>query len=784
MKRIRVQVTGEVQGVGFRPFALRLARSLGLTGYVQNSAGGVLTEAEGPDRALEQYAARLRSAAPLAARITQLECEWLETAERESAPLDVPSGRPRFEIRDSLQGPAQLGLVPDLAVCPACIAELRDPDNRRYRYPFITCAGCGPRFSIASVLPYDRERTSMRAFPLCDACRREYEDAGDRRCHAQGTSCSSCGPRLVACDARAQQLAEGEQALQHAIDVLDQGGIVALKGLTGFQLLVAADRPDAVGRLRARKGRPAKPFALMVADLGRVARYVQLDLVAAHFLTSAEAPIVVLPRRAQQDADIAAAVSGDSAFHGVMLPTTPLHQLLLDARAAPLVATSGNRSTEPLCRTNAEAVERLRDVADTWLVHDREIERAMDDSVVRIAAGRALMLRRARGFAPRLLTLREPLPDVLAVGGHDKSTVAVSHGTSVLVSAHIGVLDDALTRANHAAVASQLPALLAAQPTCVATDAHPDYASSACADELCRRWSVPRVHVQHHLAHVLAVVAERDLTGALLGVAWDGSGLGTDGTLWGGEFFRLEDRTARRIAQLRPFPLLGGERAAREPRRVALGLLRETFGERGLDHEPCDAALARCEFSASELKNLRQLLRSGTGSVPCTSVGRLFDAVASLLGFCQSARFEAEAAMVLEGAALAARGAAGMTQARSASVFANALEISSEPPFQIDWRPMLRGLLSAQRAGVSPQRLALEFHLWLARSIAAVAERAGLSRCVLAGGCFQNVCLVEAAIDTLGASGRVVYVAEAFPANDGALALGQLYAAARGIELV
>jgi hydrogenase maturation protein HypF len=776
MKRIRVLVTGEVQGVGFRPFAMRLANSLGLTGYVQNSAGGVLTEAEGPDRALEQYAARLRSAAPVSARITQLECEWFETTQQ--------PGPQRFEIRDSLPGPAQLGLVPDLAVCPACIAELRNPNDRRYRYPFITCAACGPRFSIASALPYDRERTSMRAFPLCDACRREYEDPGDRRCHAQGSSCPSCGPRLVACDARAQGLAEGEAALQHAIAVLEQGGIVALKGLTGFQLLVAADRPDAVARLRARKGRPAKPFALMVGDLGSLARYVQLDVVALHWLTCAEAPIVLLPRRAQQDVPIAAAVSGDSAFHGVMLPTTPLHQLLLDARTAPLVATSGNRSAEPLCRTNAEAFERLRDVADTWLVHDREIERAMDDSVLRIAAGRALMLRRARGFAPRVLSLSEALPDVLAVGGHDKSSVAVSHGKSVLVSAHIGCLDDALTRANHAAVASELPALLAATPTCIATDAHPDYASFARAEELCLRWSVPRVRVQHHLAHVLAVVAERGLKGPLLGVAWDGSGLGADGTLWGGEFFRYEARTARRIAQLRPFPLLGGDRAAREPRRIALALLRETFGEDGLDQEPCSAALAGFEFSASELQNLRQLLRTGSGSVRCSSVGRLFDAVASLLGLCQSARFEAEAAMALEGAALSARSPSGAPRAHSAFRFATAVELSSEPLFQIDWRPMLRVLLAAQHAGVAPQQLALEFHRWLAHSIAAVAERAGLVQCVLAGGCFQNVCLVEAAIDTLGSRGRIAHVAEAFPANDGGLALGQLYAAARGIQLL
>lgn len=756
MERIRVQLSGQVQGVGFRPFVLRLANSLDLRGYVQNSGAGVLTEAEGPAEALAAFVAQLRTHAPPSARVSQLQSERLRA-----------EGLPRFEIRESVPGVARPGLVPDLAVCPDCSAELRDPCNRRYAYPFISCAACGPRFSVAYALPYDRERTSMRAFPLCDACRAEYLDPSDRRHHAQGIACASCGPRVFACDGEGRTLARDAHALACARAMLERGGIVAVKALTGFQLLVAADQPAAVARLRARKGRPAKPLAIIAADLLSAERWVELDAVGRAWLTAPEGPIVLLPRKPGADAVIAAAVGCGSAWHGVMLPTTPLHHLLLEGRAAPLVATSGNRSSEPLCRSDAEALERLRDVADLWLLHDREIVRALDDSLLRIAAGRTLLLRRARGFAPRTLSLREHLPDVLALGGHGKNTLAVSHGQSVLVSAHVGDLDSALSRQVHAELTRELPALMGAQPSAIASDTHPDYASGAAADDVCRTWSARRVRVQHHLAHVLAVVAEHGLSGPLLGVAWDGSGFGADGGSWGGEFFTLDERGARRCAHLRPFPLLGGERAAREPRRIAFALLHEAFG---WEHASCREALAGFGFSRDELHNLALLARKASR---CTSVGRLFDAVASLLGLCQVARFEAEAASALEAAAGAAPSHAAWP-----------VVLSSEAPCEIDWRPLLSHLLSEHRKGTPAPPLARAFHDWLARSITAVAERTGLSECVLAGGCFQNAFLVEAAVTELERSGRRAHLAGALPTNDGGLALGQLYAAARGIELI
>lgn len=722
MKRVGLSARGAVQGVGFRPTVYRLATRLGLGGRIRNDPAGVDLEVEGPPDRVEEFLRRLPRELPRHALVRRWERrELTPCGEREFA--IVPSGS---------EGPATVLVLPDLATCPDCLRELRDPSDRRYRYPFLNCTLCGPRYTIVRSLPYDRAHTTMQGFPMCPACRVEYEDPLDRRFHAQPTACPSCGPRLSLAGRT------GEPALAEAVATLRRGEILALKGLGGFQLLVDARSSEAVHRLRQRKRRDAKPLAVMAPDLGWVASACHLSPAEERLLTSAAAPIVLLrPRRVE----VAREVAPGCARLGVLLPYTPLHHLLLGDLGFPVVATSGNLSEEPLCIDEDEARARLGGIADVFLVHDRPIARPVDDSVAWVVAGQEAVLRRARGYAPMALPLGFEPPATLAVGGHQKGTVALTVAAEVVVSQHLGDLDGELSRENFRLVASDLQRLFQAQPASVACDLHPDYASTLHA----RGLGLPVTAVQHHAAHVYSLILDRGLEGPVLGVAWDGTGLGTDGTVWGGEFLRVDGASWERVAHLRTFRLPGGEAAVREPRRSALGVLHEL----GL---PVPEGL----FEAAGLRVLERMLERGVASPVTSSAGRLFDAVSSLLGLRHRNGFEGQAAMELEAAA-----APGVW----------------EPyPFVLgDWGPAVMALLEDPAPiGVRAAR----FHETMAALVTAVALQVGEERVALTGGCFQNALLTERCVARLREAGFRVSWHRHLPPNDGGLSAGQALAAA------
>ncbi len=650
-KRLKMEIRGAVQGVGFRPFVYRLATGLGLSGWVLNDIRGVFLEVEGDLERLSAFRERLRVETPPRARIRGLDESWLD-----------PIGYEGFQIRESeAKGIKTVLVLPDIATCQDCLAEILDPLNRRYRYPFANCTNCGPRFTIVRDLPYDRPNTTMRGFALCRECRAEYENPLDRRFHAQPTACAACGPRLAAWTGSGEVLARGDEALALAADALLRGDVLACKGLGGFHLMCDARNEAAVSRLRDRKAREDKPFALMVKDLAGARLLAEVSPAAADLLESAEAPIVLLPRLGEEA--VARAVAPGRPELGLMLPATPLHHLLLRAVGFPLVATSGNLSEEPICTDELEALSRLDGMADLFLVHDRPIERHADDSVVRIAAGAPRVLRRARGYAPFPVPVAEELPVILAVGAHMKTAVALGLGGQVFLSQHIGDLETPEAMNAFRRVIADFLRLYEARPALVAHDLHPGYPSTRWAEEWAVENGVPSFAVQHHHAHLVSCLAENGAPGPALGVAWDGTGYGTDGTVWGGEFLRGDAGGFTRFAHLRPFRLPGGEAAVREPRRAALAVLFEILGGDALSRE--DLAPVRA-FSPDERTLLARMLETGLNAPVTTSAGRLFDAVASLLGLSQRTRYEGQAAMALEGSGRPERGWSLAAPARAA----------------------------------------------------------------------------------------------------------------------
>lgn len=737
---ILLRLRGRVQGVGFRPVVFRLAHELGLRGWVRNDAAGAEVALGGPLGAVARFRADLPGRLPAAADI--------QSVEERPAPGDLPSG---FEIRLSAgaDGARVAGILPDLATCPDCLREILDPTDRRYRYPFANCTHCGPRFSILEALPYDRAHTTMKAFRMCPACEAEYRDPRNRRFHAQPNACPVCGPQLTWTDARGAALAARDDALRAAADALKNGQIVAVKGIGGFHLMADARDAAAVRRLRERKQRDEKPFALLFPSRDAVAEACDLSEAEAAWLESPAAPIVLLRKRAGRRG-LAEAVAPGLPWIGAMLPYTPLHHLLMRGLGFPVVATSGNRTDEPICTDNDEAQARLGSIADFFLRHDRPIVRPMDDSVMAVCEGGPVWMRRGRGMAPCTL----PLPGVpdgwLAAGAQMKSTVAVTAGGNAVMSSHIGDLDHEGAVRLWRRTVDDLAGLHGLDVVRAVADCHPDYASTRGAAAL----PVPVESVLHHHAHIAACMAENGLDGPVLGIAWDGTGMGDDGTVWGGEFLAGTRADSRRVAWLRPFPLAGGDAAAREPRRSALGVLREM----GSAHPPPGC-------SPAELAVLDGMLRSGLNVVRTSSAGRLFDAAASLLGVCQVMSHEGQAAMRLE---------------------ALAGEDEAEPyPFgwigdALDWAPMIAAMLAG---GETPARAAARFHATLVEMMAAVARRTGLADVCLSGGCFQNRRLLAGALRRLAADGFRVWRHREIPPNDAGIALGQLAAAAarRGV---
>ncbi len=775
-ERLKVTIHGAVQGVGFRPFVYRLATELDLRGWVLNSSQGVFIEVEGERPVLEEFLLRLEREKPPRAIIQSLEFSFLDAV-----------GYPDFVIRHSQEaGEKTVLILPDIATCAECRHEVWDPNDRRYRYPFTNCTHCGPRFTIIRALPYDRPHTSMAHFPLCPDCRREYEDPLDRRFHAQPVACPVCGPRVTLWDG--VQSCMDDEAIREAAQAVREGRILAMKGLGGFLLIVDARSEAAVQRLRERKHREEKPFALLYPSLEMVKEHCFVSPLEERVLTSPESPIVLLRRRqtslgggrVERD-EICGAVAPDNPYLGVMLPYTPLHDLLMQELGFPVVATSGNRSDEPICIDESEARKRLGGIADLFLVHNRPIVRHSDDSVVRVVLGRELVLRRARGYAPLPVLLKGEVSPILAVGAHLKNTIALSVGRQVFLSQHIGDLDTPEACAAFERVVADFLHLYEVEPIAIAHDLHPDYFSTQWARQHAgasladapsgQGQALPlRVPVQHHHAHLASCLAENEVEGPVLGVTWDGTGYGLDGTVWGGEFLWGDASGFERVAHLRPFRLPGGEAAVKEPRRAALGVLWEHFGPEALEWEDLSPVSA---FSSGERRLLRRMLERGVNSPLTSSAGRLFDAVAALVGLRQKVRFEAQAAMMLEYAVDET-----VTAAYPLPILNAQRSMPNAQPLMLDWGPLLEALLADLRQGVPVGVMAARFHNALVEGIVAVALAVGAKRAALSGGCFQNRILLERAYRRLGQAGLRVYVHQRVPPNDGGIALGQVAVAA------
>jgi hydrogenase maturation protein HypF len=759
-RRVRARVEGLVQGVGFRPYVYRLAGELGLAGFVRNDPGGVVLEVEGLPAAVERFLARLAPEAPALASIERV------------LPQDIAptgAGGP-FAIAASSGAGAPTALVsPDVATCDACLTELRDPADRRYRYPFVNCTDCGPRFTIVRGIPYDRPLTTMAGFAMCPACRAEYDDPADRRFHAQPNACPACGPqaRLLDGEGRPAPLRAAPDAVAAAAAALRSGAILAIKGIGGFHLACRADDEGAVARLRARKRREEKPFALMAADLAAARALVDLAPEDEALLSGRERPIVLARRR--PEAGVAASVAPDSSDLGVMLPYSPLHHLLAADAGAPLVMTSGNLSDEPIAHEDGDALDRLAAVADLLLVHDRPIQTRTDDSVLRARhGGKPLLMRRSRGYVPASLGLPVPAArPLLACGAELKSAFCLAKGRLAWVSHHIGDLKSYETLRAFREGVAHFERLFLVEPEVVAHDLHPDYLSTAYA---LAREGVAHLGVQHHHAHLAACLAEHGEEGPAVGAIFDGTGLGLDGAAWGGEILVGGVAGFTRVGHLRPVPLPGGDTAAREPWRMACAWLREAMEE----DPPLPPALAGA-VTPERWAAVAGLARTGLAAPPTTSVGRLFDAVAALCGLRPKVTYEGQAAIALEAAASPADvGEYPLPVVEGAGAGGATL---------LDARPTVLAAARDVARGAGAGAVSARFHAGLAsataRACAGAAAAAGLRTVVLSGGVFQNRLLLEATVARLERAGLRPLVPERLPPNDGGVAYGQAAVAAR-----
>lgn len=742
--RKEITVRGRVQGVGFRPLVYRLANDLGLSGYVYNFGPGVFITLEGPGDRIGHFSNQLRAQLPSHATIT----DWEESIH----PLLGLTG---FTIAESPGGfPPEADITPDLATCPDCLKELFDPADRRYLYPFINCTACGPRFSIIEALPYDRPRTTMKDFMLCPACSSEYHDPVNRRFHAQPVACPDCGPAISLVDRQGHQLSAGNKAIREACDLILNGNLVALKGLGGFQLLCDATSDEAVRLLRHRKHREEKPFAVMIPDETWIDRVVICNSTGRDILTSQAAPIVLLP--ALINHGISPLVHPGNPNLGVMLPYTPLHHLIMRQSGRPLVATSGNRSDEPICIDNQEALDRLGDIADVFLIHNRPIRRPVDDSVVRVVAGRTLVMRRARGFAPIPIRVEPTSQTTLAAtGGFLKNTVALLAGEKILISQHIGDLSTEEAIFHHQAVLDDIGTLYDLKPTVWVTDLHPDYPSTRTAQGRIGT----HVSVQHHIAHLAACRLEFGVKGKALGFSWDGTGLADDGSIAGSEIVLTDDHEIQPIGRFLPFSLPGGDSAARNVWKPGLSLLMASFGNTESEMEPL---ISVWPVKKTDLAIYRQLL--GRPSVQCSSAGRIFDGLSACLGLSFRNSFEGQAAMALEFAS------------RDCQTSPYSWNLIENNPFLIDWRPMIRSAVSDHRKGVSAGEIGYRFHLTLADMICSIAVRHEVKQVLLTGGCFQNQLLLNLTLERLETGGFTVFIPQQIPLNDGGLSAGQVAA--------
>ncbi len=737
-KRLRISLRGAVQGVGFRPFVYNLATRLGLKGFVINDSQGVLIEVEGEHKLLMEFMIRLHEEKPPLAHIFSQEVEELKPAGYESF---------RIEKSDS-EGRKEVFILPDVATCDECLRELFDPSDRRYMYPFINCTNCGPRFTIIERLPYDRPNTTMKAFKMCPECLKEYKNPSDRRFHAQPNACPVCGPHVELLTPSGELLAKKEEAIDILVESIREGKIVAVKGIGGFHLVCDATREDTVKELRVRKRRQEKPFAVMFRDLRQVLEFASPTDLEKVLLLSPERPIVLVKKRKE----LAPSVAPDLKRVGAFLPYSPIHHLILSKLSVPVVATSGNLSDEPIVKDNEEAFEKLSGFADLVLIHNRDIRRRCDDSVVKVVGGIPTPIRRSRGFAPLPIKLPVSLPvKVLAVGGMLKNTFALGHEDVATLSQHIGDIDNLSTLSAFEEAVLDLMALYEFEPQIVVCDLHPRYETTRWAQEFSSQRGIKLLKVQHHYAHILSCMAENGLTDRVLGIAWDGTGYGEDGTLWGGEFLICDLHGYTRAFHFRYFRLVGGEKAVKEPRRVALSILMELFGEEGVE-----LMLRKTEaFEETEAYNLYRAWKAGINSPMSSSVGRLFDAVASLLNIRQRLSYEGQSAMLVE----------DLYDPSVKDRYNFSLKEDT-----VDWEELILSVLDEKDKVKAVSR----FINTLAYTALEVAQLTGVTKVCLSGGVMQNSPLVYKIRELLSEKGFEVFTHRKVPPNDGGLSLGQL----------
>jgi hydrogenase maturation protein HypF len=784
--RRRIRVRGIVQGVGFRPTVYRLATERGLGGWVLNDAEGVLIELEGPASRVDDFLVNLRDHPPPLARVTAIESGDI-----------APCGETSFGIGPSAGGEKTALISPDTAVCPDCLREMTDPRDRRYRYPFINCTNCGPRYSIIIDIPYDRPKTTMRAFTMCPSCLREYEDPADRRFHAQPNACPACGPRLVLRDSQGA-LAQCDDPVLAVRLALLAGRIVAVKGLTGFHLAADARSEAAVRELRHRKGRDQKAFAMMGASVESISLRAAVGDPERALLESRERPIVLLEKRPGHD--LSPLVAPASPYFGFMLPYAPLHYLLFENDFPPMVMTSGNLSEEPICRDDEEALTRLGGIADLYLMHDRPIHTVCDDSVMTIQRGRPLMLRRGRGFAPRPITMPVESPEpILAVGPELKNAVCLLRGRQAFVSQHIGDLKNALAAGYFEATIDKIERLLEVRPQTIAHDLHPGYLSTRyarrrAADADPAGTDVRLIGVQHHHAHVAAVMAENALAGEVIGLAMDGTGYGPDGTIWGGEVLRASAARFERLGHLAYVALPGGDAAIEHPVRIAWAMLVQAYG---LDEALRKRAGRVAQAAEKDLRLWAEMIEKGVNSPLACGLGRLFDAASVLADVCSDNSYEGQPAVELEGAAedqpdniapyefgiIDDVNSACLAASRRRARSVGAGEAAVAPQgWVIDTLPVIRGIVADVEARRARAETSARFHATVAAMLLAAAQRAreesGLGRVALGGGCFANNRLVRTLVPALEAGGFEVYVHREVSPGDGGVALGQAYVAA------
>ena len=796
-KRLRLHFTGIVQGVGFRPYIYRLATDMQLSGFVCNRSNGVSVEIEGLKKDLDQFIKKISSTLPTSAAVKTF-------THKEITPGDRLGKCTTFEIRESPQeGSKEITIGADTATCPACLAEMSNPTDRRFSYPFINCTDCGPRLTIVNDLPYDRQRTAMASFPLCRKCLDEYNDPKSRRFHAEATACPECGPHLTLCNAQGEKIA-GTDILHLTRKLLKEGKIVALKGLGGFHLAVVADNHEAVNRLRIRKQRDGKPFALMVKDLTDAEKLVSINATEKKLLLGPARPIVLLeinsgcPQfkiqfKIGDSHCLSPAIAPGLAHYGIMLPYMPLHHLLFAEGIKALVMTSANLNNEPICIDNREALRRLEKIADYFLLHNRDIVVRLDDSVVMVVNHQALLLRRSRGYVPQSLPLddgsKDQLPVILALGGELKNSLCLVKDKKALCSPHIGDLETPQARDFFHENITLMEKIAACRPDIIACDLHHAYYSSVAAEKLPAKTII---RVQHHHAHIVSCMADNQISGPVLGLAMDGTGYGTDGNIWGGEFLRVEENSFTRLGQLAYFPLPGGEKAIREPWRIGLSLLQQADPAGWLEK----ARNLKCAPESFSDQELSLMLKQSVNNPLTSSLGRFFDGVAAILGFLQAIVYEGQAAIELEALATKHRTPDNYsTPDLLPWTITEELRPENEIYYQLNLLPMIEKLVELFLDGHPRIALAALFHDSLINALMTTTGKLGalynLDRVVLSGGCFQNRLLLKGcqqwpennSTPNNNDQTMTIYNHHQVPTNDGGLALGQALIAAHQVTI-